>query len=262
MSAAPILLHVGFHKTGTSSVQAALRTHRAVWASHMQMLLRDDLGDLPARARSFSHGQTDRAAVTEAAAAAFAGVDPADRRPLVVSSEDLSGSLPGRGQIRDYRAAVPLAQSLAEVLRPTARPLHIIYSTRAGGPWLRSLWWQHLRVTRMTATLTEFSDSYARATRFDVIFDKVRAMPDLTLHHVALEDSAAEPAGPVSPLLRLAGLPKVLWPERVRRQNARPDLGLEEVFLALNRSALPDGFVKEQKRLLLRKAERMAHRVP
>ena len=63
--------------------------------------------------------------------------------------------------------------------------------------------------------------------------------------------------GPVSPLLEWAGLLPEDWGPPPPLKNARPDLGLEALFLALNKSGFSDAYVKDVKRSLLRKARRM-----
>ena len=77
---------------------------------------------------------------------------------------------------------------------------------------------------------------------------------------VALEDSRTRTEGPLAPLLDLTGLDPEARAALVipLAANVRPDIGLEEVFLALNRSALKDRPLSEAKKHLRRIANRQA----
>lgn len=258
-----IILHTGFHKTGTTSAQTLLETERARLAPYMRIALRDDIGELPAAARAFSHdpGPQNLRKFQQAADQAFSGIDPDDLRPMVVSAEDLSGAPPGRQKVRDYSAAISLAGVLRDALRARIGPeanISFVYTTREAATWLASLWWQNLRVTRAVYSLEAFAETYAQAADFDLILRQVRsAVPDCRVESVALEQVGAVPLGTAAALLRLAGVPERVWPECAPRLNMRPALGLEDVFLALNRSGLPDPYVKEAKKAMLRKARRI-----
>jgi hypothetical protein len=104
---APILIHAGFHKTGTSTVQKFLQHNRPALNPHMALGLKWKMKDILHAARGFS---TWRDPVTlmkftrrfDAFVAAHYGVK---RRGLFLSAEELCGHMPGRGDLRDYSAA-------------------------------------------------------------------------------------------------------------------------------------------------------------
>ncbi|EPX79553.1 hypothetical protein Salmuc_05493 [Salipiger mucosus DSM 16094] len=259
-----MVVHAGFHKTGTSSVQTMLRGNRAALEPHLRILLKEDFEPLTEAARALSHRPSDEAlaAVGRYAARLFRRVAKDDPRPLLLSSEDLSGLLPGRRGVTDYGAAPLVMAKLAENARyrfGAALDLAVCFSTRGAPDWLRSSWWQSLRSTR----LTEDFDTYARrlapaADMAAVVAEVQAALPDAQVTSVPLERSREMPQGPLTPLLDLAGLGQAVRDtlEVPGPVNAQPEARLAEVFLALNRSELDDARLSEAKTALRRIATR------
>lgn len=243
-----IVIHAGFHKTGTTSVQSLIDANRATLQRRIRPFLKADFDGLTEAARAFSldPGALTLAEVTHQAEAFFATVDPADTRPVLMSSEDLSGHLPGRHGLTCYDAAALVMSQIADVVRHRFGPdgnLVFFFSTRARDPWLRSTWWQNLRSTRLTEDFDNYAERIAPAADLPAVVAEVRdAVSPYVVRDMALEDSTTMPEGPLSPLLDLLPVPP-----RMRRrltlldpENVQPALGLEPVFLALNRSGLND----------------------
>lgn len=253
-----LVIHPGFHKTGTKSVQTALRDNAPVLTPQLRVLLRDDLPELVDRARGYSRHPTPRRmqSVYDAALAVFEALDPADARPVLVTAEDLSGYMPGRRNVVDYGAAPAIMAQIerAALARFDAPELVFYFSTRAPKPWLTSLWWQNLRGTRLDTPLKRYlRDAGDLGDLERVVGQVASAVTAARVETVPLDITADLPEGPLAPLLELAGLP-----EEARAglrigppANVRPKLGLEDVFLALNRSGLPDDIVARTKRELL-----------
>ncbi|MDU8912947.1 hypothetical protein [Aestuariicoccus sp. MJ-SS9] len=259
-----IVVHAGFHKTGTTSVQSMIRENRSALQAHVRCYLKPDFEDLTGAARAFSIDPDARrlAAVGREAADVFGSFDPDDPRPVLMSSEDLSGHLPGRHGLDRYDAAPLIMAQLADAARARfgdALDLIFFFSTRDRAAWLRSTWWQNLRSTRLTEDLPTYTAKIAAAADLPAILrDVAEAVAPATVAALPLEDSTKDPFGPLTPLLDLVQLPDaaraaltVLPPE-----NQQPDLGLEQVFLALNRSDLRDKHVQEAKRSLRQMANR------
>ncbi len=49
-----IVIHAGFHKTGTTTVQQTLKAHATVLAPHLQVVLREDMEAVCEAARAYS----------------------------------------------------------------------------------------------------------------------------------------------------------------------------------------------------------------
>ncbi|KMK68762.1 hypothetical protein [Puniceibacterium sp. IMCC21224] len=258
-----LVIHAGFHKTGTTSVQSMIAANRDTLAPLTRCYLRDDFANLTEAARRFSISPDATALenVLDAATEFFDNLDPQDPRAILMSSEDLSGHLPGRHGLDRYDAAALILSQVAEAAHTrfgATLDLTFHFSTRSADAWLRSTWWQNLRSTRMTRDLDDYARTIAAAADHSAILQDVASAvaPDAVTCQ-PLEETGALPQGPLTPLLDLLGIDAatratltVLPPN-----NVQPDIGLDQVFLALNRSGLRHKQVKEAKRSLRRMAE-------
>ncbi|WP_299613008.1 sulfotransferase [uncultured Tateyamaria sp.] len=240
---ARLIAHLGFHKTGTKSVQKTLQANRDILDGHLHITLRADMHALceATRAWSASRKPVDLAYVRYEAAELLAGWQ--DDVPMLISSEDLSGHMPGRRGLTTYDAAPQLAEALVSAWT-AARPdmdVTLVYTTRAPDPWLRSCHTQHLRAIRIKRSAQEYADTYARSADFDeIIADVRRRRPDVAVEEQKLEQSANLTLGPLDPILDLTGLPPSVR-TRIRPQ-PRANVGMpqaaRDAVLALNRSDL------------------------
>lgn len=260
------VIHAGFHKTGTTSVQSMLRENARVLDPHVRVFLKDGFEDLTHRARSFSIDPRERtlADVTRAAADFMSELDADDPRPVLMASEDLSGHMPGRHGLECYDGAGLVMKCIAVAAFECFgddTDVTFYFSTRDRTAWLRSTWWQNLRSTRLTLDLPAYCAQFDDARTLDDILDEVAT--DVAPAKVAsrrLEEVGDGPLGPLDPVLDLLDLPgldrttlKALPPE-----NVQPDIGIDAVFLALNQSDLPDKDVQDTKRRIRRLARRPA----
>ncbi|MDO6586008.1 hypothetical protein Q4543_10790 [Salipiger sp. 1_MG-2023] len=257
-----VVIHPGFHKTGTSTVQIALSRNRALLEPHLRLYLREDFEPLAHSARSYSVSRSDkhRDAIGRNALRFFRGIGRDDPRPVLISSEDLSGHMPGRNGITRYDAAPTILALIAENAAHWFGPsldLTFYFSTRAPDPWLRSCWWQNLRSTRLTQDLDQFSQGLPDAADLPAIVGAVAARTA----SCPLEDSTLRPEGPLSPMLDLLSLPDQIRNLLVSPppMNQQPDLGIAEVLLALNRSGLEDEALSEAKKTMRRLAQKQGN---
>ena len=262
-----MVIHAGFHKTGTTSAQSTIHANRALLGSRVRCFLRPDFLDLAQATRGFSAapGPDRLAAVRRAADAFFAGCVTDDPRGILMSSEDLAGHIPGRNGIAGYAATHRLMRELARAARGRFGPdldLVFYFSTRGREAWLRSTWWQNLRVTRLTEDFDTYATRISEASDLPATLGRVaQAIAPERLVSQPLENTGALPLGPLTPMLDLLDidetLRRALVPTPVR--NAQQTPGLDAVFLAINRSALRPKQAREAKRMLLllsRRAER------
>lgn len=230
-----VVLHAGFHKTGTSTVQTVLRDNRAALKPYLRALLKPGMGDLLPAARGYS---TWRDPLTlakfrrrfEALLRAHTGMP---RRTLCLSAEELSGHMPGRGALADYTAAPVLATEMAKALQTILPKTEVmfVFSTRAPDDWLHSAYWEHVKSSSMTLEFGDFAARYARAADLDDIVARVRASQPCPVHSHSLETALTHPGGPAGPVLDLCGVPEAVQSALPRpRANARP---APEVLLAL-----------------------------
>ena len=207
-----IVIHAGFHKTGTSSVQQVLRTNRPLLKPWMRSLLKGAMTDLTHAARGYSTWRDPLTLVKfsrrfEALISEHANMP---RRTLCLSAEELAGHLPGRDTVADYSAAPALALEMARIasqVHPRAE-LVFFYSTRAPDPWLRSAYWEHVKSSSLTLDWDDFSAAYAGAADLDRMVDDIASALPHEVRRNRLEDSATLDAGPATPVLDLCGVPR------------------------------------------------------
>jgi len=253
-----ILLHPGFHKTGTSSLQRGGAAQLDRLSNRMQLMLTPDLIEAARAARHYSERSTDEYLdrFTKEFHSSVATRDSSDRRPLLISSEVLSGHLPGLRGVKTYAAAPALARAAVNILHrhygAEAR-ITVWFTTREPEAWLRSLYWQNLRAQRLTEEFEPFRDRMAPAADHIAIVDEARRCLGTTaqVETACIEEIGPEPLGPLGAALRyLEVSTEGLVP--TPQHNTQPDNAARD-FLALNRSALGDKALSEAKRKVLRR---------
>ena len=261
-----IVIHAGFHKTGTTSVQAMLRANAKHLSPHIRVFLKDDFQDLTVTARNFSIKPTEKTLrkVSKATAAFFSTLDQTDPRPILMSSEDLSGHMPGRHGLECYDSSGLVMKAISDAAVKHFGPdvdLTFFFSTRGRASWLRSTWWQNLRSTRLTQDLAAYTAQFDTARYLDDILQEIAAdVAPFKVVSEPLEQSSQKPLGPLSPLLDLVAV-KDLDHEKLQSlppENVQPDAGIDRVFLALNQSALPDKDIQDAKRSIRIMARKLA----
>jgi hypothetical protein len=233
---------------------------------HVRVYLKEDFEHLTTSARNFSVDPKEDtfAQVSEAANEFFATCDPDDPRPILMCSEDLSGHMPGRHGLECYDSAGLVMKTLSDAVAQRFGPttdLRFYFSTRGRETWLRSTWWQNLRSTRLTQDFPDYASQFHEARDLADILDEVIAdVAPAKVTSCPLEASSPMPLGPLTPLLDLLDLPDLDRDALVELppENVQPDIGIDAVFLALNRSGLSDRDVKDAKRSIRRMARRTA----
>ena len=256
--AARVIVHAGFHKTGSTTIQRFLRNNRKELSPRVQLLLPFRLGKGAARL-AMRHSRFRTPQLLDEFAAemceTLAPIDPA--RDLVLSHENLAGRMPGRDGQKGYDCAPELMARLAVILRAHFGPdadIRFCFLTRAPDSWLKSLWLHNLRVSRLQQDLHEFR---AEITPLDTTPETLALIEQViapaSLHTVALEQCVAPRFGPAQLLIDQLDLPQEvrtkLAPEPAH--NIGPALELAPELLALNRSALDDETLTARKAALL-----------
>lgn len=240
---ARVVIHAGFHKTGTTSIQRALQDAELP----LQVIVRRDMVALCEAARAYSQSRSalDLGFVRYEAAELATRIEG----DTLITSEDLAGHMPGRRGLTRYDATPRLMQALTETWR-AARPdddLHLAFTTRAAAPWLRSCHMQHLRATRMTQSSEDYARDYAASADLNGVIEAVRAGCACPVHGFALEDA------PLSALLHLAGVPEPAHPAMPHR-NPSADDRIRAEILAINRSDLSDADARAARKAAFERA--------
>lgn len=200
-------LHVGFHKTGTTSLQALLAANRgrlgAVLVNH------DDAAIMALRAACLTF-EKRRDAVSGRAIAAQTRrlLDQARGDRMVISSEILCGPIPSpkrAGAV--YATAAESLQWVQEGAGGAEMRFHAC--TRDEGKWLSSLYRHLLRTRGLALSEAQFRAVPAFADfRFDALCAAIRAKLG-ALRVWRMEDDLPGPLGPGTGFLTAIGHDKV-----------------------------------------------------
>lgn len=249
-----LIVHAGFHKTGTTSAQKTLRKNRAALRPYTRIILRPGMEPLCEAARAFSVSRSEwDLALVKYEAAQVAKAIPSNATALL-SSEDLAGHMPGRRGLRRYEAT-PRPMAALHHAFATVRPeaeITFVFTTRDAEAWLASCHVQHVRATRMTLSRKDYARKFRASADLDgVIAQIAERVPDAQVRRIALEDCSG-PLGPAAPLLRLALVPADVQAclTTLPRANTAPPAEKLRRLLELNRSDLSNADLKEAKRAL------------
>ncbi|SLN37128.1 hypothetical protein [Roseisalinus antarcticus] len=247
-----LLLHPGFHKTGTSSAQHLLWRNRALLAPHVTIYQLRHLRDAAKLCMGFSRTGNPLLLLDLVEALNAALVETPEDKHILLTCEGLSGHLPGWPGVADYGAARIAASYLTGYLAERF-PGHVptlIYTTRAPESWLWSAWRHHLIGQRLTAGWDEFAETLRGAADLTAVAAEIAgALDPLPVQTLPLEEAQTDPRGPGGALLTPLGLPPELTEALVPvgHGNRGPDAALAEALLALNRSDLGDAALRERK---------------
>ncbi len=260
-----LIVHAGFHKTGTSSIQQTLAANRAALTPAYRIMLKDDMAGMTEAARAYSRTLDDVewSLFLYEAAQVLGNLDPADTRPILMSCEDLAGHMPFRHAQTDYVAAPRIMAGMISVAQDTlgagVASLEFLFTTRAPAPWVKSCYAQHVRATRMTDDLDTFRRTALPHADLNAMVDRIAAaVAPARVHRAALEDIATGPLGPLDALLDVAEVPAdlraTLAPLPPANTSVPQDLLTE--LLAMNRSDTPWKTLRDEKKVLIRKSRR------
>ncbi|RYH03992.1 hypothetical protein EU805_01065 [Salipiger sp. IMCC34102] len=265
-----VIVHPGFHKTGTSSLQNYLHQNRAALAPYLAYYGKSDFlrAGTAARRYALKPYPWRLRAFRRAFDAFLAGIPDA---PLIVlSRETFSGEMPGNRRssgrlIRSYeRTAQRLACQITAALRARFGEevaITFLYTLRARDPWIRSVYGHLLRSTRLTDDFDTFRARFPDLPDLAEQARRIALTVDLRdLHLCPLEDYADRREGPAAAILDLVQLPATLRADLPHADRANVHLGaeLEAAFLAANRAGGTSAEVRTRKDALLEAAR--AHR--
>ncbi|WP_323777253.1 hypothetical protein [Leisingera sp.] len=263
-----LILHAGFHKTGTTTVQRCLQDNQPLLSPHLRIFLRNDMLALCEAARRWSatRNPVDFALFQFECAVLLEALDADDPRPVLLASEDLSGHMPGRHGLKDYGAAPLLMKCIQDTvleLQPAAS-ICIFYMTRSAPEWLQSCHVQHLRASPLTLDAEEYVRQYAASADLQAIVSGTAQLSaSAKISSAPLEAASAHRLGPISALLPHLGLPAAAIEamKPVPPANTRPEPEILEELLALNRSGQPYSQIRIKKQAVLRRS-RVSKRPP
>lgn len=260
-----VIVHAGYHKTGTTSLQDFLSDNRAALSPWLSYYGKADFLGAGSAARIYAQRPFPwRLNRFRRLLRAFLADIP-DAQTIVLSRETFSGGMPGHhrvggGLMRSYFGpALKLARIIiAELRRRFGRDVEItfFYTVRDREAWIASVHGHLLRSIRLTDDFDTFRARFPALASPAEEAQRMRgALSPVPVVTAALEDWADHREGPAGALLDLVGVPAEvrsgLTPARRSNAGQRPDL--RAAMLDLNRSGLDKAALKAAKAELLAK---------
>lgn len=255
-----VIIHAGFHKTGTTTAQRFLMHNGAhIWPHHaiaIQHRIRDPLQF--ALTYSTGAGQIALDEFRSRFIAFLKTLNLGSERGLIISDENLAGMMPGKNALVDgYTACPVLMKTVVECIEQVIDPnpdMSFHFSTRGKDAWLRSIWWHNLSKTRLTDNFNDFSDALGPTCDLEGTVQQVqKAVAPYPVTSMSLEQTMDQQFGPATPLIDLLKLPDTARNalQNIPAENVMPPRDLVKTFLKLNRSDLSNSGLATAKQELL-----------
>lgn len=234
-----IIVHAGFHKTGTTTAQDLIRVNNKLIRRYALPRLKFHTKPLRRSAMRFSSTRDPRHLKQFARnTKAYLGELREKRADVILfSAEELCGHMPGWHNVSDYSAAPLLmeqfAQQITDIFPDT--DCHFIFSTRDPQKWLSSAYWQIVINQPMTDTLESFLDRYQSAPNWEDLLSQIkRAVAPFPVTSYRMEDVVEQRLSTAQPLMNLIGMPtseqaQITVPTHARQRPS--DETLERVML-------------------------------
>ncbi len=252
-----LVIHAGFHKTGTTSIQQTLKLNRPVLRPVLRSVLRPGLKHTVVAARGFStYGDVlSRAKFRRRFRAFLKERPPMREQVLCLSAEELSGHLPGRPKVSSYRAAIKLAKDMAAIARsvfPSAE-LVLFYTTRNPDDWLASAYSEHVKSSSMTMAFDEFVALHRSAAELDDIVKQIASAVSADVVRSRLEETVNDAFDPATKLLDICDVPQDIRSQMTKPEpaNRRPDPDVLAALLEANRTSADKTALKAAKNAIL-----------
>lgn len=226
--------------------------NRSRLKSRVNFLVPRDLKEAGFAARRYSILQEDRvlARFRKRFRQALAPFEGQTDTPLLVSSEEFAGLIPGRNNVWSYSQTHVLADAVLDEIDKFANGnarTTFLFTTRNRADWIRSVYWQNIRSNRIREDLSEYADLLQQGTDLEGVVSRVKNAVSSRADVLSLNVSELND--------RLFPVAKALSMLNVRSDDLTPvsnlnvqPVGVAEYFLELNRSPMTDEEVMAAKR--------------
>ncbi len=264
-----IIVHAGFHKTGTTSLQKYLAETRPLLAEWFSYYGQDDFKVAGARARIYAQKPFYwRRLRFRRAFAAFLAEIP-DAKVIVLSRETFVGVMPGhrdwRGRtLQDFSAAIPLCQDVIRCL--TQRfgkdtEIEFLFTTRERESWIRSVYGHLLRSIHLKETFEAFRAQFPKLIELNAEAQRIGThLAPCKINVVPMETLVSSRFGPAKAILDLASVDeatRATLPD-AKRANAGQSQAEEAAFLQMNQGARTKDDLRRTKDAMLGNKESTA----
>lgn len=260
-----VIIHPGFHKTGTSSLQDWLGRHRNALKPHLSYYGKSDFPQAGTAARIYGQKPYPwRLWAFRRAFDSFLSRVP-DVPVIVLSRETFSGAMPGHRRMTGRlttsyrRTAIPLGRQIIAGLRHRFGPeveITFLYTLRARESWIRSVYGHLLRSIHLPCDYDTFRAQFGDLMDPRREAEAIATALGVAAHLVDLDDVGVRREGPAAAVLDLLDVPQsvrdALPP--ATQANIGQTTALEAAFLAMNRSSRDKAALKRQKDAMLNAA--------
>ena len=261
-----VIIHAGFHKTGTTSLQRFLEINAAALAPYVRVIMKPQMEVVASCARDCSNASLlglntiRRATFRRRFADLLHRTFLKDDQTLLISCEALVGRMPGRENVVAFDTAVGLAKDMVRVAEKHFDDLDLtlLYTTRERDSWVRSAYSHLLHQSKFTMSEAEFAEKFRRAGDLDAIVAHIaEAIAPRAPITSQLETTAPEPFGPASALLQLLDLPAevIATLEPAKHLNRQLDAFEKSKLQDYNAQDITDTELSQIKRRFLRKRQ-------
>lgn len=220
-----VYIHIGPHKTGTSAIQKYFSTH-AKSLEKAGLLFLNSPGSHRA-ALDIATG--NYVSAEERLGDLTKQISESPSETILISHEDFSGNLPGRGGSR--KIYPNLAQNLETIARSLSpHQTFFIFFERTEDRWLRSCYYQNLKYR------TDFSNFETYRQRFENFTwsSKLKRAKAIFGDRLIVVPYSEMPDSGVSALFDIIGLKGIKIEQSVEVQNSSPNQSIIEMLESIN----------------------------
>ncbi|MEO1312915.1 MAG: hypothetical protein AAFV27_03450 [Pseudomonadota bacterium] len=255
-----VILHAGFAKTGTTTLQMFMVNNRVALEPHVRFYSQKryvQAADACRRTYKRPRNPYYRLRFAISMLRFLFSVDAKDPRPIVISYEGFAGQMPGVPGFTTFSQAPQLAQTLvrlAKIRFGRHADITLVYTTRAREPWIRSAYFLVLRHRPLTDDFKTFAANLPEAPGFDHQVERVRqAVEPIPVVSERLENLSKARFGPAQIILDLLEVPAPvldrLNPAKTLNRSVSP--ALLERMRHWNATIPPGQHLRDMKRKLI-----------
>ncbi len=262
-----VIIHAGYHKTGTTSLQDFLYNNRKLLKPYLSYYGKGAFNGVGGLARIYAQRPFPwRLNQFRRGFRAFLADVPADGL-IVLSRESFSGGMPGHRRLGGalmtsyFGPSLKLARvMIAELRRKFGQDVEItfFYTTREREGWIVSVYGHLLRSIRLKDDFANFRARFpALASPAEEARRMAGALAPVPVVTAALEEYGQHPEGLAAGLLDLLKIPPETRAKLIpaARENSGQNSDLRAAFLQLNTQNMSKARLKAAKLVLLNQAE-------
>lgn len=263
-----VIVHAGYHKTGTTSLQDFFNDNRALLEPYLQYYGKNAFDNAGAMARIYAQRPFPwRLRKFRKSFRNFLAKAP-EGKTILLSRETFSGGMPGHLKLSGavMNAYFPAARKLAQVIVVELQhrfgqqvDITFFYTTREREAWIKSIHGHLLRSIKLKQDFKTFRAGFPTLASPEKEAQRmVGVLAPIPVVTSALETFGTHREGPASALLDLVNIPDDVRAKLApaKRANIGQTAELRASFLHLNQQGLDRSALKAAKENLMREDQK------